>query len=197
MDVPCDNVTLIQSLIHFTTLPQPFIAAYDQAGLLKGSFFAKSMRHGPSPLEWTLKGNQFPDNTEATFSQRLKAMHVHMGAVFTDPICDADRLSYLLFGDRAPLSDDEKAGNLYLSERAFRRFKQLRPASAHHFKNLSSRELEVIRWTAEGKTSHEIGTILDLSDHTINAYLANAIRKLECVNRTQLVARAIRMKLIE
>ena len=84
-----------------------------------------------------------------------------------------------------------------LAVAACRRFEQLRPVSAHHLKSLSSRELEVIKWTAEGKTSHEIGRILNLSDHTINAYLANAIRKMECVNRAQLVAKAIRLKLIE
>ncbi len=50
--------------------------------------------------------------------------------------------------------------------------------------------------TAQGKTSLEIGQILSLSDHTVNAYMTNAIRKLDCVNRTQLVAKAIRMKII-
>jgi DNA-binding CsgD family transcriptional regulator len=61
---------------------------------------------------------------------------------------------------------------------------------------LSARELEVVRWTAQGKTSVEIGQILSLSDHTVNAYMTNAIKKLDCVNRTQLVAKAIRLKLI-
>ncbi|WP_312945503.1 LuxR C-terminal-related transcriptional regulator [Agrobacterium sp.] len=63
-------------------------------------------------------------------------------------------------------------------------------------RTLTKRELEVIRWTAQGKTSAEIGQILSLSDHTINAYMNNAIKKLDCVNRTQLVAKAIRSKLI-
>ncbi|MNL83451.1 Regulatory protein SdiA [compost metagenome] len=54
----------------------------------------------------------------------------------------------------------------------------------------------MVRWTAQGKTSAEIGQILTLSDHTVNAYMTNAIKKLDCVNRTQLVAKAIRLKLI-
>jgi DNA-binding CsgD family transcriptional regulator len=61
---------------------------------------------------------------------------------------------------------------------------------------LTMRELEVVRWTAQGKTSSEIGQILSLSDHTINAYMNNAIKKLDCVNRTQLVAKALRLRLI-
>ncbi|WJH40450.1 helix-turn-helix transcriptional regulator [Aliirhizobium terrae] len=61
---------------------------------------------------------------------------------------------------------------------------------------LTTRELEVVRWTAQGKTSAEIGQILSLSDHTVNAYMTNAIKKLDCVNRTQLVAKALRLRLI-
>jgi DNA-binding CsgD family transcriptional regulator len=61
---------------------------------------------------------------------------------------------------------------------------------------LTTRELEVVRWTAQGKTSIEIGQILTLSDHTVNAYMTNAIKKLDCVNRTQLVAKALRLRLI-
>jgi DNA-binding CsgD family transcriptional regulator len=54
---------------------------------------------------------------------------------------------------------------------------------------LSARELEIVRWTGHGKTSIGIGQILSLSDHTVNAYMTNAIKKLDCVNRTQLVPR--------
>ena len=64
------------------------------------------------------------------------------------------------------------------------------------FDGESARELEVVRWTAQGKTSVEIGRILSLSDHTVNAHMTNAIKKMDCVNRTQLVAKAIRLGLI-
>jgi DNA-binding CsgD family transcriptional regulator len=72
----------------------------------------------------------------------------------------------------------------------------LPPRSAGSVVSLTTRELEVLRWTSQGKTSVEIGKILSLSDHTINAYMNTAIKKLDCVNRTQLVAKALRLKLI-
>lgn len=195
-DIPRSSEALLQSLIHFTSLPYPLIAAYDQAEILQKSVFVRSWRKADSPIEWSI--DQFElDDAEAAFGPRLKTIHVRMGVVFTAPDCQPEPLAFLLFGDRDPLSDEEKAEINRLALCACRRFEQLRPVSAHHLKTLSSRELEVIKWTAEGKTSHEIGRILSLSDHTINAYLANAIRKLECVNRTQLVAKAIRLKLIE
>lgn len=62
---------------------------------------------------------------------------------------------------------------------------------------ISSRELEVIRWSSEGKTSVEIAMILGLSEHTINSYTTKILQKLHVVNRAQMVAKAIRMGLIQ
>ncbi|PHR22770.1 MAG: hypothetical protein COA37_10600 [Hoeflea sp.] len=61
---------------------------------------------------------------------------------------------------------------------------------------LSIRELEALHWVANGKTSSEVASILSLSEHTVNTYINSAIRKLDCVNRIQLVAKAMRMHLI-
>lgn len=60
---------------------------------------------------------------------------------------------------------------------------------------LTSRELDCLRWTAEGKTSSEISSIIKLSEHTVNHYLIAAARKLDCVNRVQAVAKALRLGL--
>ena len=62
---------------------------------------------------------------------------------------------------------------------------------------ISPRELEVIRWSAEGKTSIEIAVILGLSEHTINSYTTKILQKLQVVNRAQMVGKAIRMGLIQ
>ncbi|OWW01911.1 hypothetical protein ATY81_23485 [Rhizobium sp. R72] len=62
---------------------------------------------------------------------------------------------------------------------------------------LSPRETEVLGWISEGKSSAEAGMIVGLSGHTITAYLNNAMRKLDCVTRPQVVAKALRLKLIE
>lgn len=62
---------------------------------------------------------------------------------------------------------------------------------------ISPRELEVIRWSSEGKTSVEIAIILGLSEHTINSYTTKILQKLQVVNRAQMVATSIRMGLIQ
>lgn len=62
--------------------------------------------------------------------------------------------------------------------------------------SLNDREIQIVRWTSEGKTSGEIAIILGLSTHTVNTYIAIALRKLDVVNRAQLVASALRSGLI-
>jgi DNA-binding CsgD family transcriptional regulator len=61
---------------------------------------------------------------------------------------------------------------------------------------LNKRELECLNWVAAGKTSDEIAKIVSLSRHTVNHYLNFCCKKLDCFNRTQAVAKAIRMRLI-
>lgn len=61
---------------------------------------------------------------------------------------------------------------------------------------LSDREIQIVRWTSEGKTSAEIAIILGLSEHTVNSYIAAILRKLQVVNRAQMVASALRSGLI-
>lgn len=61
---------------------------------------------------------------------------------------------------------------------------------------LSPRELEVLRWTMEGKTAWEVGVILGISEQTVVRHLGHAAQKLGCVNKVQAVAKALLMGLI-
>lgn len=55
---------------------------------------------------------------------------------------------------------------------------------------LSSREIEVLRWTAEGKTSNEVADILRIAERTVNFHINNAMVKLNANNKTAAVIRA-------
>ena len=63
--------------------------------------------------------------------------------------------------------------------------------------SLSSRELEVLTWTARGKSAWETSEILRISKRTVDAYAYTAARKLGAVNRTHAVAIALRDRLID
>jgi DNA-binding CsgD family transcriptional regulator len=61
---------------------------------------------------------------------------------------------------------------------------------------LTPRELEALRWTMEGKTAWEVGTILGISERTAVLHLQNAMHKLEATNKHQAVLKALRLGLI-
>jgi DNA-binding CsgD family transcriptional regulator len=61
---------------------------------------------------------------------------------------------------------------------------------------LTPRELEALRWTADGKTAGEIGDILNVSAHTVVFHLQNAIRKLGSTNKTAAVVKAALLGLL-
>jgi LuxR family quorum sensing-dependent transcriptional regulator len=62
---------------------------------------------------------------------------------------------------------------------------------------LSPRELEVLRWCAEGKTSEKIANSLGISTHTVLTHIGGACRKLGTRSRTAAVAKAIHAGLIK
>jgi len=62
---------------------------------------------------------------------------------------------------------------------------------------LSEREIETLTWSARGKTSDEIATILGLSKRTVDFHMDNARGKLGVATRTQAVVKAVTGRLIE
>ena len=65
-----------------------------------------------------------------------------------------------------------------------------------HFDQLTERETEILRWLMEGKTSWDIGKILSISERTVKFHVNNTLVKLNAVNRTHAVAKAILRNLI-
>ena len=61
---------------------------------------------------------------------------------------------------------------------------------------LSDREIDVLRWTAEGKTSAEIALILDISERTVNFHVNAVVAKLGATNQTSAAVRAAMLGLI-
>ncbi|MBU2807199.1 MAG: autoinducer binding domain-containing protein [Acidithiobacillus ferrooxidans] len=61
---------------------------------------------------------------------------------------------------------------------------------------LSRREVEVLRWTGEGKTSGEIANILNITERTVNFHISKAMAKLNAVNKTAAVLQAAMLGLL-
>jgi len=190
---------LLSRLIVATSLPAEYVMEFDRAKLLHKCPAAPIIAESALPFSWSIDDKD--PRRGLAFSKQLLDLqrrfgipaHVAMGLNSGD----GDRFVLEFAGARPILRQVELNEIGMLSLHAFDVFDRIRRTSnATVSTPLTTRELEVVRWTAQGKTSVEIGRILSLSDHTVNAYMTNAIKKLDCVNRTQLVAKAIRLKLI-
>lgn len=62
--------------------------------------------------------------------------------------------------------------------------------------SLSARELDVLRWSCEGKTAADVAQILGIAEATVNYHARSACAKLGAANRTAAAVRAAVMGLL-
>ena len=62
---------------------------------------------------------------------------------------------------------------------------------------LTPRELDVLRWTMDGKTAWETAVLLGIAERTTVQHLQNAMKKLNCNSKHQAVLKALRLGLIQ
>jgi DNA-binding CsgD family transcriptional regulator len=67
----------------------------------------------------------------------------------------------------------------------------LSPKLAVELPKLTKREMDVLSWTAQGKTAWEVSVILTMSEKTVNFHLANVMRKLQVNSKHQAVLRCV------
>ncbi|MBI1868991.1 MAG: LuxR family transcriptional regulator [Methylocystis sp.] len=65
-----------------------------------------------------------------------------------------------------------------------------------HPPKLSNREIECLKWAANGKTFEDIADIIGISSRTVKFYLDTARHKLNCLSIAHAVARATTMRII-
>ncbi len=68
-----------------------------------------------------------------------------------------------------------------------------KPASASL---LTSREIEILKWLFHGKSNIEIGLILGISPLTVKNHVQKILRKLNVLNRTQAVGKALALRIV-
>ena len=61
---------------------------------------------------------------------------------------------------------------------------------------LTSREQEVLHWIHLGKSNFEIGAILTISPLTVKNHVQKVLRKLNAVNRTQAIGKAMELRIL-
>lgn len=179
-----------------TNWPPELMSLFDREGLMQTSLAFSRLRRSTTPFAFNLETMK-PD----TMVQRVRDLFLRFGIVRGAyfPVHDVAgaRGAVSFAGSSAMFSHQQMMELMYISIHVFQRLSEIRNLEIRPADLLSDREIDCLNWTSAGKTSAEIADILGLSEHTVNHYLNRAARKLDSVNRTQAVAKALRLGLIK
>jgi DNA-binding CsgD family transcriptional regulator len=189
----------LSRLVLLSSLPPDFWERVDQLCPPSSCQLFNAARGSLVPVTWSLdemrRQNLLIHGVEPASVPLYRQFGISHGIVIPVSSVDGTRHALRFDGDRAPLTQAEINDLAMLAAHFVQTYDQSRHPLGDPT-GLTDRELEVVQWSATGKTSLEIAAVMSLSDHTINAYMNNALKKLNCTSRTQLVAKALRMRLI-
>lgn len=153
-----------------------------------------------SPFSWHEAMPYVEDETASQATIMLnEASDFNLKAGFAVPMITLDGAiaAVSLGGEKIDLPPTAPAMISMISSFAIGRAIELRSRDQkRRDAGLTPREVECLKWAADGKTEWEISVILSISEHTADKHLYNAHRKLKAANRPQAVANAIRLGLI-
>ncbi len=153
-----------------------------------------------SPFHWQEAMPYMQDKTAIIANRMLnEAREFNLNEGFAVPMITLDGTiaAVSLGGEKTDIPPTAPAMISMISSFAIGRAIELRSREKKRREaRLTPREVECLKWAADGKTEWEISVILSISEHTADKHLSNAHRKLGAANRPQAVAMAIRLGLI-
>ena len=199
MTMPARTTLTLAGSSVITNWPPELIAFYDREGLLTSSPVVERLRNATVPFQYDINevNGARKDGRNQQVTELFARFGMERGAYF--PVHDSlgQRGAISLSGEREPFTFDEMLALSYIFIHVFDSLSALREMDRRPGETLTDREIDCLTWTAAGKTSAEIAEILTLSEHTVNHYLNRATKKLDTVNRTQAVVKAMKTGLIK
>lgn len=190
--------TTLAALSIICSWPAELLARYDQNGFLHKSPVLTRLRSSVVPFRFDMRA--IPDSERVGVVADAIGLfaNFNMDRGVYIPVHDmfGNRASIVFSGDREPAEVSEIMQLAMVSTLLYDKIAQLQYADEKPGEDLNEREIECLKLTSAGKTSAEIADILGLSEHSVNHYLNRAAKKLGTVNRTQAVAKALRIGLI-
>lgn len=172
--------------------PASWSERYARAGYLEIDPTVQHGRKSQVPVIWS--DEVFADSTMLWDEARAAGLKVGWAQSSLDGFGVGGMLTLCRSAD--PLTSAELEANqqkmrwlVHVSHMALARvFRAKQPDKMAQ--NLTSRELEILKWTADGKSSQDIADILTVSKNTVDFHVRNAVSKLQAANKTAAVVRA-------
>jgi len=192
---PATSLELSSNTV-ITNWPAELMAHFDREGLMRTSPILRRLHASTLPIIFDLE-TVGPERRGPLVRSIFGRFGIVRGAYFPVHDMSGGRGAVSFAGDGPPFTRQQMMELMYISIHVFERLSEIRNLDVRVTDMLTDREVDCLNWTAAGKTSAEIAEILGLSEHTVNHYLNRAAKKLDTVNRTQAVAKALRIGLIK
>jgi DNA-binding CsgD family transcriptional regulator len=199
--VAVDRPGLAPEFVAVHNTPMAFEESYESASIGKRDPVSQHCRRQTVPIIWTQKtyldqGAIDLWEHQAQFGYHngiAMALHMPEGRHFLLGV-DRDQALPESSGELTRMVADLQLFAVHAQDTAMRVLvpESLRP----EMPALTPRELEVLRWTMEGKTAWEVGGVLSVTERTVVTHLQNAMGKLDCTSKHQAVLKALRLGLI-
>ena len=185
--VPSFDAEKLASASILSNMPAELMGKYDSISVLKHSTGIRRLRETTTPFQLTVEEWEKEAGRPAQTNEYIALLREH--GIFQAnyfPVHDADgsRATVIWMGKRVELQ--------MIAIHVYNRLTEIGSFWKDPNVALSEREIQCLSWTAAGKTSSEIAGILGLSEHTVNHYLNHVSKKLDAVNRTQAVVKAMK-----
>ncbi len=179
--------------------PAELLHQYDHEGLLPRSNVMRTLKQSCTPflVDPTFMKAGHEEARAKTIVELFARFEMTMSLWCPVQDSTGQRGAISFHGENIKLGPKCIAEIAYVSAHVYSRLAYVRSLDTRIPGTLTDREIDCLNWTAAGKTSAEIADILTLSEHTVNHYLNRATKKLDTVNRTQAVAKALRVGLIK
>ncbi|MGC1331053.1 autoinducer binding domain-containing protein [Pseudomonas sp.] len=180
-----------------SNLPIAWCTRYQQQGYVRHDPTVRHCRHSVVPLLWSdTVFSPTPVLRRDAWAHGIR----HGLSLAVHGTCGQMSMLSLIREELAVSADEFclKAGHcLWLGNLLHQRLsgQLLNPLDGSHG-HLSKREVEVLRWSAQGKTAGDIGAILSLSERTVNFHISSAVKKLGMGNKTAAIVHAAQAGLL-
>ena len=188
------DTSVLAGRLMLHDLPAGLAETYDKRHRLNDAAIFKSFYRSTISTVW--RSSDTVENGAVEGSDFLDQIGFDMALAIPVHSIAGTRYVILFLGDADDIGRNEHYEICYEANCAFDYFYRQVLANKAGM-GLTPRETEILRWISYGKTASEIAMIVSVSEHTVNSHTATILKKLDVVNRTQMVAKAIREQIIQ
>lgn len=186
-----------------TNLPAEFLRSYDEHKFGEIDPVAVHCMAKSAPLIWSAA--TFAGERQLQLYEEMQRVQMHAGVAmpYHGPCGEFGMLCFA--GAQAPGAQSRETTFRNIAELScfrdiamdvFTGFMRKGNAARHQDIEITSRELECLKWCAAGKSSWDIAHLMNCTEATVNYHFANIRRKFGASSRRMAVIKAIQLGLL-